>query len=68
MTMTVNDSENEKLELKANVNLNEIAETVCAFSNNVGGKILVGVSDSGRVVGVEIGKNTLERIDSYIPS
>ena len=38
MTMTVNDSENEKLEPKASINLNEIAETVCAFSNNVGGK------------------------------
>ena len=64
--MSVNVRENEKLEFKAGVDLNGIAETVCAFSNTAGGKILVGVSNSGKVIGVAIGRSTIERIVNHV--
>ena len=51
----------ESLKLK-----NEIGETVSAFSNSDGGAVIVGVSDRGGVSGVDIGKNTLEELASYI--
>jgi len=66
MSMTVNVREDEKLEFKAGVDLNGIAETVCAFSNRAGGRILVGVSDSGKVIGVTIGRDTIERIVNHV--
>ena len=51
----------ESLKLK-----DEIGETVSAFSNLDGGTVIVGVSDRGGVLGVDIGKNTLEELANYI--
>ena len=59
--------ETQSLEFKESLKLkNEIGETVSAFSNSDGGAVIVGVSDRGGVSGVDIGKNTLEELASYI--
>lgn len=59
--------ETQSLEFKESLKLkDEIGETVSAFSNSDGGTVIVGVSDSGRVLGVDIGKNTLEEFANYI--
>ncbi len=44
----------------------EIGETVSAFSNSDGGTVIIGVSNSVGVHGVDIGKNTLEELANYI--
>jgi len=38
----------------------EILETICSFSNSSGGIVLIGVDDGGNVVGVDVGKKTVE--------
>ena len=43
-----------------------IGETVSGFSNSDGGFILVGVSDGGGVLGVDIGKSTVEELANHI--
>ena len=48
--------ESEDLEFKASFG-NEVIETLCAFTNHKGGVVLVGVEDSGKVVGVSEAKN-----------
>jgi ATP-dependent DNA helicase RecG len=54
-------TESEKIELKTSLSeREEILETISAFSNKKGGRIYIGVEPSGKVVGVNIGKNTLE--------
>ena len=59
--------ENEGLELKESLRLKEeIGQAVSAFSNASGGSTLVGVSDDGKVVGIDIGRNTLEELANYI--
>ncbi len=63
----INKGESNTLEFKESLRLkDEVGETVSAFSNTDKGIILVGVSDSGRVVGVQIGKNTVEDIANFI--
>jgi ATP-dependent DNA helicase RecG len=38
----------------------EVVETCAAFASAQGGRIYIGVRDNGAVVGVQIGKGTLE--------
>jgi ATP-dependent DNA helicase RecG len=59
--------ETQSLEFKESLRLKEeIGETVSAFSNSDGGTVIIGVSDSRGVLGVDIGKNTLEEFANYI--
>ena len=59
--------ESQSLEFKKSLRLkDEIGETVSAFSNSDGGVVLVGVSDGGEPIGVDIGKNTIEELANYI--
>ena len=59
--------ETQSLEFKESSGLkDEIGETISAFSNSDGGTVIIGVSNSGGVPGVDIGKNTLEELANYI--
>ena len=63
----IKKGENQKVEFKESLKLlNEIGETLSAFSNTCSGIILIGISDSGKIIGVSIGKNTIEEIVNYI--
>jgi len=63
----IEKGESETVELKESLSLkNEIGETVSAFSNTNKGTIIIGVSDSGSIIGVEVGKKTLEGLANYI--
>lgn len=57
--------ESETQEFKESFD-NEALETIGAFSNARGGVILVGVQDSGKVCGYQIGRNSLEDIANRI--
>ncbi len=47
--------EKETVELKSSLSLaNEIVEVVCAFANTKGGKVVAGVNNSGKVLGIKI--------------
>ncbi len=61
--------EDEKTELKKSLSaLNEVVETAVAFANKKGGKIIIGIDNFGKVVGIKIGKDTVERIANKIIS
>lgn len=51
--------EGQRLEFKAAFG-EETLEAICAFANAEGGTILIGVSDDGEALGVQVGKKTLE--------
>jgi ATP-dependent DNA helicase RecG len=56
----IRTSESLNIEWKPSLSqVNEIIETISAFSNTEGGKIIVGVSKSGKLLGVDIGKDTI---------
>jgi ATP-dependent DNA helicase RecG len=55
----IRKGESNMVEFKDNFN-REAIETAGAFANTKGGYILLGVSDDGTVVGVQLGKETLQ--------
>lgn len=66
-TEMIRRGESEKLEFKESLSLrDEIGKAISAFSNTNGGIILVGVTDVGSVIGVDIGSNTIENEAGYI--
>ncbi|HAF07122.1 MAG: ATP-dependent DNA helicase [candidate division TA06 bacterium 32_111] len=59
--------ESEKIEFKKSPGeWKEIVETVCAFANTEGGKSYIGVSNSGKILGTNIGKSTIEDLTNKI--
>jgi len=59
--------ESQKMEFKTSLSLrNEIGETISAFTNTSGGVIFIGVSDKGKSIGIDIGKNTLEDLANWV--
>jgi len=60
-------NEGHNLELKKSTSLRqEIGQAVSAFANTDGGVILVGISPDGEIVGVDIGKKTVEDLANWI--
>lgn len=59
--------EGESVELKRSLGeWKEIVETCAAFATAKGGRLYIGVADDGRVVGIQIGKGTLEDLTNKI--
>lgn len=54
--------ESQTLEFKTSF-IKEVVETVVAFANAKGGKIIIGVDDKGKILGVQ---NSAETIQNYI--
>jgi len=67
LTKLIKQDESETLEFKESTGeWKEIIETISAFSNTRGGKIVIGVSSSGKLLGIDIGKDTIERLTNKI--
>lgn len=59
--------ESETIEFKKSISeIKEIIRTISAFANTKGGKIIIGVTDSGDIIGVTLGKDTIERLINAI--
>ena len=59
--------ESEALEFKATTGARrEAAMTVCAFLNQGGGQVLIGVTPQGTVVGQQVNGSTLERLSGEL--
>lgn len=59
--------ESETLEFKSSLSdWRAILETISAFANTKGGKILIGVEKTGNIKGITIGKRTIEDIANKI--
>jgi ATP-dependent DNA helicase RecG len=54
----ISTGESETCEFKSSFNA-ETVETLVAFANSKGGTVLVGVNNSGKIIGVELQKETL---------
>jgi len=63
----IQQGESETLEFKRSLGeLREIVETVGAFANAHGGTLLIGVDRDGQVVGVQLGRGSLESLANAV--
>jgi ATP-dependent DNA helicase RecG len=61
------NTESESVEFKPSLSqIDNIVETVSAFSNTKDGRIEIGRKDDGTVAGIEIGKGTVEKLANQI--
>jgi ATP-dependent DNA helicase RecG len=59
--------ETEKVEFKPSLSQRDkIMESISAFSNTTGGAVVIGVTDKGKIVGVDIGKSTIEKLANQV--
>jgi ATP-dependent DNA helicase RecG len=60
-------SESETIEFKNSLSeMDQILDSISAFSNTNGGAIYIGIADDGNINGVTIGKGTLETLANEI--
>ena len=63
----ISQGESEAVEFKESLQLkDEIGESVSSFSNSKGGIILIGIYDTGKIKGIQIGKKTVIDLAEYI--
>jgi len=59
ITQLIKNGENQYVEFKTSFQ-KEVISSVVAFANAKGGKILIGVSDSGDILGIDVHKESLQ--------
>lgn len=59
--------ESNNLEKKSSLSdLDRIVEIICSFANKKGGEVLIGVNNDDSIKGVQVGKDTIEKISNKI--
>ena len=59
--------ESETVEFKrSTASMREAIETICAFANHKGGRLLFGVDDSGHILGQQVSDDTIKNIANAV--
>ena len=61
----IGQGEGLRLEFKSSFN-DEVIETVVAFSNTVGGIVIIGIDNKKKLIGVHVGEETIQKIVNEI--
>ena len=63
----IGSGESEITEFKTSLaEWRDVVETISAFSNRNGGRVFIGVADDCDIIGVDIGKKTIENLANQI--
>jgi ATP-dependent DNA helicase RecG len=64
----ITQGESDQLEFKESVRKDEIAKVLCSFLNGKGGRVLIGVTDAGKLVEVSNAKKSIEELKIFLLS
>ena len=67
LDLLIEEGEGYQLEFKESVN-SDLAKELTAFANASGGRILIGVSDNGQIVGCDLSNRTISQIQDAAES
>ena len=62
----IKEGESEQLEFLEVVREDSIARNLCAFLNGGGGRVIVGLSDNGKVIGITDAETHKNKLKSYL--
>lgn len=62
----IKSGESEALEIKQNVRKETVAQTVCSFLNGKGGQLLIGVGDSGEIIGIKNAEKKSKELQQFL--
>jgi len=63
----IEKGETERVEFKESLSdWKEIVKTISAFGNAKGGTVLIGITDEGKIKGLQTGRKTLEDLANKI--
>ena len=63
----IKNGESQHVEFKSNFNI-DVLESLAAFANTEGGMVLIGVSDKGKIVGVDLNSESIQHWVNEIKS
>src|SRR3989344_6270185 len=67
LKLIISKGETDRVEFKSSLSqTNEIIQTISGFANSDGGIIFIGVSNNGEILGVDIGKDSVERLTNNL--
>ena len=64
----IKQGESEQLEFKEAVRKDEIAKVLCSFLNGKGGRVLLGITDAGKPIGISNAKKSIEQLKMFLLS
>ncbi|MDI6802978.1 MAG: putative DNA binding domain-containing protein [Bacteroidota bacterium] len=62
----IKQGESELLEFKVDVRNETVAKTICGFLNGEGGQLLIGISDRGKIIGLNNAHNYIKELQQYL--
>ena len=62
----IKQGESEQLEFMKVVRKDTIAKTLCSFLNGSGGRVVIGVSDEGKVIGIENAHEIEQELKAFL--
>ncbi len=57
--------ESENLEFKSSFN-NELIETLVAFANTNGGKVIIGINSSNEIIGIQLNTGSEKFVENMV--
>jgi ATP-dependent DNA helicase RecG len=68
LSRLLKEGESDQLEFKSQFNIEGIASTICGFLNAKGGRLILGINDKKKAVGIENYETVIQKLSNFLYS